>query len=111
MHGFKNDKKTGPEGFVEGKIFRWKSSKAVISIKQFFCNCLITHHDVAMFCDVKSKAVISKATQNPDPGTRNQPNFFFRFPHPQNMGEKPEEWWELGLNSRTGTDADVSRGA
>ena len=32
--------------------------------------------------------------------------FNLHFPHPQNMGEKPEEWWELGSTSRTGTDAD-----
>ena len=48
MHGFKNNKKPGREGFVEGKFFRWKSSKSRNFERQFFCNCLITHHDVAM---------------------------------------------------------------
>ena len=35
MHGFNHDKKAGREGFVEGKFFRWKSSKAVISKDSF----------------------------------------------------------------------------
>ena len=79
--------------------------KSRIFERQFFCNCLITHHDAAMFCDVKSKAVISKPTQNPDPGTWNQLNFFSlggKIPAQEQMlmsQEVPEvpkrAWWAV----------------